>query len=307
MSVARAPGKIVISGAYAVLGGAPAIVSAVTRYVTADSSRRAELVTPEVLAALGARQAALGALEAAPWFDASALRVAQRKLGLGSSAAILVASLYALELDAAPTASEAELRQRVFARALVAHRSAQAGGSGVDVAASTFGGTLCYRLGPAAPTIAALTLPPGLVVEVWTCPQSASTHKLLGAVQQLAARAPQEHQRLLAAQAAAAERAAVATAPGAEAAFIAALRDQQRALADLGRAAGVPIVTPALSELEPAAEAEGGVLLPAGAGGGDIALFVGPGPSTPELQGALSARAHQLLHVALAAPGVGAF
>ena len=45
MTRARAPGKIVLSGAYAVLAGAPAIVSAVSRYVTADSERPATFVT----------------------------------------------------------------------------------------------------------------------------------------------------------------------------------------------------------------------------------------------------------------------
>ena len=34
--IARAPGKVVLSGAYAVLEGAPALVAAVDRYVVAD-------------------------------------------------------------------------------------------------------------------------------------------------------------------------------------------------------------------------------------------------------------------------------
>ena len=59
---ARAPGKLVLSGAYAVLEGAPALVAAVDRYVVADTARAAELVTPEVRAAIGDA--------AAPWFDA---------------------------------------------------------------------------------------------------------------------------------------------------------------------------------------------------------------------------------------------
>ena len=52
---ARAPGKIVMSGAYAVLEGAPAIVTAVDRYVLADAGRPAEFVTPEVREAWGMR------------------------------------------------------------------------------------------------------------------------------------------------------------------------------------------------------------------------------------------------------------
>ena len=56
----------------------------------------------------------------APWFDARALRdgATDRKLGLGSSAAILVASLAALELDAEPSLDDAALARRVFDAAL---------------------------------------------------------------------------------------------------------------------------------------------------------------------------------------------
>ncbi|HET9957635.1 MAG TPA: hypothetical protein VFQ61_24225, partial [Polyangiaceae bacterium] len=114
---ARAPGKLVLSGAYAVLEGAPAIVAAADRYVVADSSRPAGFITPEVRAAL----------PSGPWpaFDASPLREGDRKLGLGSSAAILVASLAALELERDPELAAAELAERVFRPALVAHREAQ--------------------------------------------------------------------------------------------------------------------------------------------------------------------------------------
>jgi phosphomevalonate kinase len=298
MSRARAPGKVVLSGAYSVLSGAPAIVCSVDRYVTADSARPADFITAEVAAALGVG-------ERAPWFDASALREADRKLGLGSSAAILVASLYALERDARPELSHDVLAELVFRRALVAHRAAQAGGSGVDVASSTFGGTLGYRLVDGAPLCSSLALPSSLVVELWTCPESASTRELLLAVGELAVRSPDQHQSLLAAQALAAEQALSASQQGDAPALVAALRAQHRALHALGRAAGARIVTPELAELNAAAESQNGVLLPAGAGGGDMALFVGPHPSTQPLRDALAARAHQLLPAALSVPGVG--
>lgn len=295
---AQAPGKVVLSGAYSVLHGAPAVVSAVSRYVTADSARPAELVTDEVRAALLTERAA-------PWFDASELRENGRKLGLGSSAAILAASLYALER---PTwaGSEPELRHQLFERALAAHRAAQGGGSGVDVAASTFGGTLIYRLPPLGlPELTPIALPSELTVEVWTCPTSASTRELLGAVSALGRSEPSAHARWLEEQGAAAASAARSLQSADAAGFITALRRQFQALSGLGLAAGVPIVTPALAELKDAAEQAGGVLLPAGAGGGDIALFVGLGPSPEALRTALGARQHYLLSVRLSAPGVG--
>lgn len=300
MTRARAPGKLVLSGAYAVLSGAPAIVSAASRYVTADTSRPAELVTEEVAAALSAGQRA-------PFFDASELREAGRKLGLGSSAAILLASLFALEREADGACSDAELRQTLFARALAAHRKAQGGGSGVDVAASCFGGTLVYQLGAggAAPSLRPVMLPPSLTIEVWVCPSSASTRDFIAAVSALALRAPAEHAALLGKQAEAAILAASALEASDSPAFVAALGAQHRALAALGKAASIPIVTPELAELFPMAERQGAALLPAGAGGGDIALFVGLTSSSTALREGFERRAHRLLELELSAAGVG--
>jgi phosphomevalonate kinase len=296
---ARAPGKVVLSGAYSVLHGAPAVVSAVGRYVLADSARAPDFLTEEVRAALRPAQTA-------PWFDASELREGGRKLGLGSSAAILAASLYALEREESAL-PEVELRQELFARGLAAHRVAQGGGSGVDVAASTFGGTLVYRLDESKrPEVTPSALPPGLNVEVWICPTSASTRELLAAVAELRGRAPSQHSNWLERQSAAATSAAESLRRGSAAGFVAALREQFLALSGLGRAAGVPIVTPELAELAPLAEGEGGALLPAGAGGGDIALFVGSEASSEPLRLALGARHHQLLPTELSAPGAAA-
>ena len=299
MTRARAPGKVVISGAYAVLCGAPAIVSAVSRYVTADTSRSALFITDEV-------RAALAQDEQAPWFDASELRENERKLGLGSSAAILVASLFALERARSPGDDIALTRTRVLERAAAAHRKAQGGGSGVDVAASTWGGTLVYQLGPTGATSRPVQLPAELEVEVWTCPTSASTPELLAAVARLAQQSPDLHARWLGAQILAAHDAALSVTRSDARAFIRALRAQQRALSGLGQAAAVPIVTPELAALAPCAEVEGGVLLPAGAGGGDIALFVGRAPSSADLRAGLENHAHRRLATELAAPGVAA-
>ncbi len=46
--IARSPGKLVLSGAYSVLEGAPALVAAVDRYVVADGDREPTFLAHEV-------------------------------------------------------------------------------------------------------------------------------------------------------------------------------------------------------------------------------------------------------------------
>ncbi len=277
--IARAPGKVVLSGAYAVLEGAPALVAAVDRYAVADAAREATLVTPEVREALARRAPA-----AAPWFDASALRDETRgkKLGLGSSAAILVASLAALELAADPARGDAELGARVLPDALAAHRAAQRGGSGVDVAASALGGILRFeRPAPdASPRIERITLPEGLFVQIWSSAGEAATSAMLAQVAELARARPAEHRRLLGALCEA-SRAAAEARDGAR--FIEACRSQLGLLGELGLLAGAPIVTEEVRAFG-RATAPHSVVLPSGAGGGDIVLYMSTEPPGPDVE-----------------------
>jgi phosphomevalonate kinase len=296
---ARAPGKILLSGAYAVLDVAPAIVAAVDRYVTADSARLPERITDEVRVALGA--------ENAPWFDASELRRGERKLGVGSSAAILVASLAARALERLPGASDAALAAEVFAPALAAHRAAQGGGSGVDVAASAYGGVLAYRRGHAeSPELRSVALPPGLELEVYFSGESASTPALIARVAALAAAEPALHAALLGAQAAAAAEAEAAVLAGDAERFVLALREQGRVLAELGDRAGAGIVTSACRALSAVAEQEGGLALPSGAGGGDVLIFAGTRASSAEFRALAARLGHECLPLSLGARGVHA-
>jgi phosphomevalonate kinase len=296
--IARAPGKIVISGAHAVLEGAPAIVAAVDRYAVADARRPAAFITPEVAAALGSRPA--------PWIDASALRQEDRKLGLGSSAAILVASLAALALVEEGPLDDATLAARVFPAALAAHARAQGGGSGIDVAASCFGGIrIAVRREDGLETTPA-RLPTGLVLEIWSAKEPASTAALLAAVRDLGRRDPERHRSILGAQAQASLVAAEATRRDDGGALIAALREQRVHLDRLGRAAGVRLVTAAVAELDSAARAEQAVVLPAGAGGGDVAVFVGIADPSEALRALVARTGHVRLEASLAARGVHA-
>jgi phosphomevalonate kinase len=303
--IARAPGKLVISGAYAVLEGAPCLVAAVDRYAIADASRPAAFVTDEVREAILA-----GAIEAAPWFDASALRERTpdgadgggRKLGLGSSAAILVASLAAAIGPRIP--DEHALRVAVFPSALAAHRRAQGGGSGVDVAASTFGGVLRAELAPSGDlSTVDHALPPGTVVEVFASPVAAVTRELLARVRASSEGSPATHRACLDAAAAGARAAVEARSI---AALVQAIAAQVDALASLGAAAGARIVTDEVAALRPLAAAEGAVFAPSGAGGGDIAIFVGPVASSAGFREAATRQRLTLVPMKVGAAGASA-
>jgi phosphomevalonate kinase len=265
----------VLSGAYAVLSGAPALVAAVDRYVVADSARPASFLTPEVHAALGARPA--------PWFDPNDLRENGQKLGLGSSAAILVASLAALELEQQADLDDDALCARVYERALLAHRTAQGGGSGVDVASSAHGGVLAARRLGSELELAKLSLPQGLQFQVWGCGVAASTAAFLARIAEFAARDPVLHRARIGAQAEAAQAALDAVQRDHAADFVAAIARQVATLSALGDAAGANIVTPELRSLARLAAAHGAAFLPAGAGGGDVAYYVGLTPPPAEL------------------------
>ncbi len=296
---ARAPGKLVVSGAYAVLHGAPAIVTAVTRYAIADTARPAERVTPEVRAALGTA--------AAPWFDASELRGPKGKLGLGSSAAILVASLAALALDAGAAGDDASLAGAVLERALDAHRVAQGGGSGVDVLCSALGGSLVARRSDGGLVSDRIALPGALSWEVWAGGAPASTAHFVAKVEELAAREPSRFETHMASLCTAAVEAAAAASAGRAGDLLTHLDAQRRGLGALGQAAGVEIVTADVAELGAIAAREGAVVLPSGAGGGDVALFVGRGPPSAELCARRSALGHAVLELSLGARGVHAW
>ena len=277
---AKAPGKLVISGAYAVLRGTPAIVTAVDRYVTADDARSPTFETPEVAAALRL----LGRSAPHPWFSADELRDGDRKLGLGSSAGICAASVALLwQSGKSALSTDNELAQAIYNVTLAAHRQAQGGGSGIDVAAACFGGTLGVHLaggeGQSGLVVEPLSLPSHLVVETWACSVAASTAQFVKKVFSLETQDPRRFQGLLGAQETASRKASMAAKTGHLIDFVAALRAQVSALAELGDAAQVPIVLPevraALSHLDPTE-----CFIPSGAGGGDVTLFMSDHPST---------------------------
>lgn len=261
-----APGKVLISGAYAVLEGAPAIVAAVDRGAIAQGDRSADRVIDEVTAALGT---------SAPYVSADAMFDNGRKLGLGASAALTVAAVALRDAERGVDVSTEDAREAIFTRSLRAHQQVQRGGSGVDVAASVHGGVLDYRIDQGRQLITKASWPKELVLQVFAANQSARTTELRAKVDALRSRDAALFEKVMWPQFDAAARASAALSKGDVGRFLSALSDSAEALRVLGAAADAPIVLSGHEALFSAAVEEGGAFFPSGAGGGDISVFIG--------------------------------
>ena len=203
-----APGKLVLTGEYAVLNGAPAIVLAMNRRAHAlvesvDSptctfqSTGLEANTQHSLSRLLVDEApdihdpaylvwyVLQALRNSNKLsteltglrihtDSNALFSHGKKLGLGSSAAIctsLTASLLALFGKSVQAKIET-----IFDNALSAHCAAQnSRGSGLDIAAACYGGVINYARSDSKTEITTIKLPTNLHYQVFNSGQPANT------------------------------------------------------------------------------------------------------------------------------------
>jgi phosphomevalonate kinase len=243
-----------------------------------------------VLAAMRQRRDATGPLRIV--VDSRGFLIGERKLGLGRSAATLVAASAAL----GPAASRAEILER----ALEANALFQAGqGSGADVAAAVHGGLIEARREAAGLTVHTRALPAGLhVIAGWTGTPAHTTPLL---VRFATARTPAALADLAAVAAAAAD----AVARGDAATLLDAVDRSAALLVRLGHELDLPLVTPALATLVRVAQRAGAAAKPSGAGGGDCGIAL----ATSVAQGAAVRAAWQdagivPLPVTIAAEGV---
>jgi phosphomevalonate kinase len=288
MTFAHAPGKLVLSGAYVVLDGAEAVVAAVDRYAIADTARQGSRQSPELREAFPDEQ------DRPPFVDTSSMWTKDRKIGLGSSSAALVAALGAHVFDlhglGGPELRRSVdidvLRDAILHRAYAAHRRAQGGGSGIDVCACTYGGVLACTIAEApdtAPATTPLTLPVDLFFQAFRCPESASTSRMLGGVRKLRADDRSAYATLTAGALAGAAQFAAALRAGDSGEALHGLRAQTAAMATLGDATSAPILPDYLRQLDIERDDPTSVVYQAGAGGGDVALFAGREPPSAAL------------------------
>jgi len=323
----RAPGKLYIAGEYAVVepGGA-AVVVAVDRFVTVSATDAAEnsLTSThygadplrwrrhrEGVEVTGSRpfDAVIAALDTVEAFavasgraertlsvkiDSALDHVSGAKFGLGSSAAVVVATVRALGL-----AHGLELDDATVLRlALLATWRVNASGSGGDVAASTLGGWVDYRSGDARAVLArydsvgvaatlgdswdglsAVPLPApadlGLLVG-WTG-SPASTSALVEHSRVGRGSAAEEFREFCVESDSTVAALVGAIRAGDDARAETAIRRARAALATHAALSGITIETPELVRLCAIAERHGAAAKSSGAGGGDCGIaLAGP-------------------------------
>ncbi len=317
--ISRAPGKMILLGEYAVLEGAPALVCAVDHWAEVKLEKRdineylihspsmgieAEpfVVTPKghlrfnplleenikkrlafftsvfeyVWTRLNAIEKTLPVLSITLNTDEFYSREWQTKLGLGSSAAMTVALVYGLfkYMDRNFGLSE------IYTAAYRAHHEAQGNiGSGIDIAASTFGGRLIYQMPktntdePEIPQRVA-ACDALKVLTVWSG-KAASTRHFIQGVNRLKEEMPHIYVRLI-------DQLTDLSVQGCSAykdqnmeQFLETIRRFYITMKDLGHESGLPIISETHETIAEEAARHGLAYKPSGAGGGDIGLAFG--------------------------------
>jgi len=290
---ASAPGKVVLLGEYVVLDGSSALVMAVDRRCRAELSPgsgelcRLQMLMPESeLVEFSPGEPSGSALVDAlkdvadlgpPWpvwkglLDSSDFFAKGMKLGLGSSASALVA------FAGAAWRAAGKPGQPGLSELIHCHRAFQGGsGSGIDVAAALSGGVVEFRLNSASDgQIGSVALPKSVGFAGIFAGGSASTPSLVGRYRQWAdsgsAQAIALRKRLIAV----AEGGCAAVKDDDGMAFVAAIDEYGRGLADLGQAVGVDLVTAAHRQIGDLAGKMGLAYKVSGAGGGDVGIACG--------------------------------
>lgn len=296
--VARAPGKLVVLGEYAVLSGGDALVMAVDRYARATlglspdalcrlvtvaddvDERRFSAAEPSGVALVDAVRRRYAGEDVAAWrgrLDTRALYAGGQKLGLGSSAAATVAwggAWAALTARAAPSLAEL----------IELHRAAQGGlGSGLDVAASLNGGVIAFsRTTDAPPGVVSVALPDGVGFVVVSSGKAAATRDFLERFAAWQVAEPRASDARLAGLRATAASGVVAARANDAERFLDAVAEFGEGLLALGEAIQRDIVTATHRAIARAAVRHGVTYKVSGAGGGDVGLGFATDPTALE-------------------------
>jgi len=291
---ASAPGKVVLSGEYAVLEGAPAVCMAVDRRARVTVEHNDEdhhvVTAPGYTESRARFRIADGVVQ---WLaDGEDFKLVEdlwrtahiktsrhlsirldtsdfvdaesgAKIGIGSSAALMTAFAAAL-------CRACDVEEDASSIAFAAHRAFQKGlGSGVDVACCRRGGLIEYTMGKG--TGNAVSWPDGLAFGLFWSGVSVSTSAKLEHLMKTDRRPSRE------ALTHASRRVASAWGSGSAQKVLLEYRDYIRVLREFSDDHGLGIFDAGHAEMAAAAEAAGLVYKPCGAGGGDVGIVLSSG------------------------------
>ncbi len=272
MSVSRtsAPGKLFLSGEYAVLEGAAAVVTTVDARAFATIENVSTRVSPVLRAVADMVSGDIftdrppGVHVNSDVFSANGI-----KLGFGSSAAVCAAACGMLFEHAGLPINDN--RDRILEIASKAHFAAQGSrGSGADVAAGVLGGTILFSAKGARP----MANEPGICVKVVWTGRASSTVELLDRVRDLERSDRPGYRRRMDDLLDLAGALEEAYSQGEINRIVELTGEYSRAMKRLGQEAGTPIVTQEHQRVMTIAAETGGAAKPSGAGGGDCAVAV---------------------------------
>jgi phosphomevalonate kinase len=308
-----------VSGEYAVLDGAVAVVASVevrayARWSTSDGgspspggdSPQSPPLFREAVLTRSLAEEAVGTVQAELAIDASELRKSGRKLGLGSSAAASAAAAGAVLASHGHDLDDPAVQRRVLDLALAGHKAIAPEGSGADVAAASLGGFVRFRLEQGKLAEAErMTWPASVTTRVVWTGKEARTSEFVRAVRAFEARDASGYRSIRDSLHAEAARFAAAIGAAQPREIVTAAGAYGDAMKRLGQAAGVAIVTPELQQIADLAVQHGGSAKPSGAGGGDVAIaFFASDTDAQAFDTACRSATLDLLDLGLGAPGV---
>ncbi|WP_179395693.1 phosphomevalonate kinase [Lacticaseibacillus absianus] len=326
MVTAQAPGKLYVAGEYAVVEtGYPAIIVALNQFVTVTVERMptyGSIVSKQyqensLMWSRNGDEMVFDNRDNPFHYILSAIRLTEqyareqgkplglyrlfvdsdldsldgKKYGLGSSAAVTVATVKALNLFYGLGMTSDQL----YKLAAIAHLDIQGNGSLGDIAASVYGGWIAYQsfdkdwlaaerrqhsLGELLVmdwpqlSIELLTAPDAMRLLIGWTGSPASTSRLVDKIAIAKAQRRADYQRFLAESRETIQRMIAGFRAGSLAQIQAGVRTNRQLLQRLAEFSGVEIETPLLRQMCDSAEQIGGAAKSSGAGGGDCGIVL---------------------------------